>query len=180
MKDGNPLWHLEKLLVTPELPSLGPDARKGREPVAALEKKLEEAFVAANTSAKNKNLIRSLILLWHDHLDESHSISQEIHNSDGSFLHGIMHRREPDYGNSKYWFNRVGKHPAFPQIATRVAAALKNDHSQLALKLVPQGEWDPFAFVDACEQATKSSSDVQVLQRVQEIEFRVLLDHFCQ
>ena len=38
--------------------------------------------------------------LWllHDFLDESHSLSQEITTDTGSYWHGIMHRREPDYG----------------------------------------------------------------------------------
>ena len=36
-----------------------------------------------------------------DFLDESHSISQENHNPTGSFWHGILHRREPDYENAK-------------------------------------------------------------------------------
>ena len=39
--------------------------------------------------------------LWlrFDFLDRSHTISQDIHTSTGSFWHGIMHRREPDWSN---------------------------------------------------------------------------------
>jgi hypothetical protein len=170
------------LLATPELAALGPEQRSRREKLASLELKLEALGKNVNLSSRAQSLIRSLVLLWHDHLDESHSISQEIPSSDGSFLHGIMHRREPDYWNSKYWFQRVGNHPAFPEIARRVEALLKNVNASLLQKnLLPDGKWNPLAFVDACERAAKNKSDgkeIQLLQQIQEIEFRVLLEHF--
>ncbi len=49
-------------------------------------------------------------------IDRSHTLSQDITNAEGSFLHAIMHRREGDFGNAKYWFNRVGKHPVLNQL----------------------------------------------------------------
>src|SRR5688572_32618825 len=54
--------------------------------------------------------------LWlaFDFLDESHRISQDIETPSGSYWHGIIHRREPDYANSKYWFRRAGRHAIFP------------------------------------------------------------------
>jgi hypothetical protein len=61
---------------------------------------------------------RAGLWLYHDFLDESHRISQEIETTTGSFWHGIMHRRERDYDNAKYWFRRVGQHPTFPSLAT--------------------------------------------------------------
>src|SRR5262245_42612875 len=48
--------------------------------------------------------------LYHDGLDESHAISQDLDTAEGSFWHAIMHRREPDAWNSKYWWRRVGDH----------------------------------------------------------------------
>jgi len=43
---------------------------------------------------------------------------------------------------------------------------------------LPQGEWDSFAFIDACEAATRGreQSIEPLIRRVQAIEFRVLLD----
>src|SRR4051794_38514633 len=55
--------------------------------------------------------------LWHDFLDESHTISQGIQSDTGSFWHAIMHRREGDFSNSKYWYARCENHPALPTLA---------------------------------------------------------------
>jgi len=54
--------------------------------------------------------------LYVDELDRSHTVSQGISDATGSFWHGIMHRREGDFGNSHYWFNRTGHHPAMDAV----------------------------------------------------------------
>lgn len=54
--------------------------------------------------------------LYVDELDRSHSISQSLPDSTGSFWHGIMHRREGDFGNSHYWFHRCGQHAVISDI----------------------------------------------------------------
>src|SRR4051794_1730671 len=101
-------------LATSELPSLGPEVRANRKEITELESNLSTAFREAKLSADKQEAVRALVLLWNDYLDEAHSLSQDIPSADGSFIHGIVHRREPDYGNAKYWFHRVGKHAAFP------------------------------------------------------------------
>ena len=56
--------------------------------------------------------------LWlrFDFLDESHRVSQEDEgNPERDFWHAVMHRREPDAFNSKYWWRRVGAHPVLRQ-----------------------------------------------------------------
>nr|MDQ3332412.1 hypothetical protein [Planctomycetota bacterium] len=109
--------------------------------------------------------VRAGLLLWHDDLDASHERSQSIEgeglNRAGDYWHAIMHRRERDYGNSKYWFRRVGRHPVFESLATRVTRNAKDAGEvveRLASRLVPNGHWDPFAFVDA-GQADEGASD---------------------
>ena len=56
--------------------------------------------------------------LWlcYDFLDESHRLSQDGDDVSFRYWHGIMHRREPDYDNAKYWFRRVGEHPIFDRL----------------------------------------------------------------
>ena len=102
----------KKLITTPELPDLGPGPRANVKSRAALDKRLEDYFATANPRKPTRELLRCAALLWHDHHDAAHAIAQEDSSAEGSFLHGILHRREPDYDNARYWFRRVGKHPA--------------------------------------------------------------------
>src|SRR5438552_16118608 len=153
------LQESEKLLETPEPPELGPGPRKGVESEATLNRRLKELLGGTDWPEERQQLVRALVLLWHDHLEAAHVIAQEIENADGAFVHGIMHRREPDYGNAAYWFRRVGKHPAFPEIARRAAKTLqRRAESNLIQKLTPAGEWDPFLFINACESAARNPS----------------------
>ena len=48
--------------------------------------------------------------------DDAHEVAQSDTSAEGSYWHAIVHRQEPDAGNSSYWFQRVGKHPIFPAL----------------------------------------------------------------
>ena len=119
-------------------------------------------------------LIQSAALLWHDHLDKSHDLSQDISCADGSFLHGIMHRREPDYSNAKYWFNRTGTHPIYPEILNRVTQLVTGT----SLENLTGINWDAAAMVDAVNGVQMGSEEYILLQQVQRVEFELLLERF--
>ena len=119
-------------------------------------------------------LIQSAALLWHDQLDKSHDLSQDIPCTDGSFLHGIMHRREPDYSNAKYWFNRVGTHPVYPEILNRVTQLV----ADTSLENLRGIKWDAAAMVDAVSSARVGTDEYMILQQVQRVEFELLLERF--
>lgn len=167
------------LIATAEPPLLGPQRRPGTAGEADLNRQLDEFLAAQKISARAQPLLRSAALLWHDHLDASHTISQNIETRDGAWLHGIMHRREPDYGNAKYWFRRVGQHEAFPKLAERVASLLQNGGGELAERLIENGVWMPFAFVAECERAEqgRDADLTSTLRQIQAAEFDVLVEH---
>jgi|SRR5581483_6599697 hypothetical protein len=172
----------QDLLAAGGLPELGPGPRKEVLPHEQLEPPLEKLLSVAGLSSTASDLVRALILLWHDRLDAAHNIAQGIENADGSFVHGIVHRREPDYSNARYWFRHVGSHDSFPKIADGVARLLQSGRGEkLSKELISKGEWDPFAFIDLCESAARkppSDDQVKLLREVQGIESEVLLEHF--
>lgn len=175
---------LKTLLPRDNIPELGPGPRPGCETVAKVEEDVDRILTGAQLSDERRELIRGLALLWHDHLNESHRISQGIGSRDGSYLHGVMHRREPDYGNSKYWFHRAGPHPIFPELAEEAGRYLKSvGNTSLPGLLMPADEWEPTAFVDACEEAASrpgTDETVRHLREIQRLEFDLLLRHYLE
>lgn len=173
-----------EVIRTETLPSLGPEVRSEVMESGALLSNVDQYCRSHNISGTQQNLLRSAALLWHDDLDGSHNFSQEIKSSDGSFLHGIMHRREPDSSNAKYWFRLVGNHPAFTELARAVEAlTITSENQSLTDSLSNHGEWDPFAFVDACSRAMqgkRNSSTYKLLQKIQELEFTTLIGQILQ
>lgn len=117
--------------------------------------------------------------LLHDYLDESHQISQRIDTTSGSFWHAIMHRREGDFSNAKYWFRHVGTHPVFDAIGQRAAELAAVRGAEAAVKkLTTGGAWDPFAFVDLCQAVVRGQVDARDLcLDIQQAEWELLFDH---
>ncbi len=131
--------------------------------------------------------LHSGLWLIHDFLDESHELSQSIQgrgsDRNGDYWHGIMHRREPDWGNSKYWFRRVGDHPIFFDLAVIAGRLLHGsglaEAGQWSRSLGTSSNWDPFAFVDLCQNAARDpgSELAAVARRIQWAEILLLLAH---
>lgn len=145
------LWAIDRL------PDLGPGT-----PNEAARPLLAALSLASFPVVHDREAARACISglwLYHDSLDESHTISQDLPGWAGSYWHGIMHRREPDPGNAKYWFRRVGANPVYE--------ALVREY----------GAWDPVAFVDRCEAERGSGSPGEAeCRRMQVREMQGLFD----
>ena len=132
--------------------------------------------------------VKSGLLLWNDALDVSHKISQKIDSQTGSYWHGIMHRREPDYSNAKYWFRRAGAHAIFPALRERVLALLDERSCQspeladYTAATQQKTDWDAFQFVNWCQDAARASDEnvVEFLKAAQVEEIKLLLDYSYQ
>jgi hypothetical protein len=176
--------HWESLFRTDQLPDLGPGPRSGVLSESALEVMLAEFFRRHPAQEPQKTLLKALALLWHDHLAAAHTLAQGIDTPDGAFVHGIVHRREPDYGNAAYWFRRVGRHAAFAELTRQASSLLAtpSGHPQRR-ELLPNGRWDPFAFITVCERVAGrpvDDAERKLVRDLQRIESQVLFDHFAQ
>ena len=171
---------LGPLLFAAPLNELG-SGHSDKGALAKLKKlSLDDAFAPARIVDRSmaEASLAGLFLMY-DCFDPSHEISQSIETPTGSYWHGILHRREPDYGNAKYWFRRVGSHSVFHPLARaarEVAAAEKPDSAAEFLR--EQIEWDPFRFIDLCAAVAAGSSTSEMLcRKVQRKECELLFDH---
>jgi hypothetical protein len=104
---------------------------------AVLEPLLKAPLIAGRPD------LQAGLWLYVDALERSHQISQGIDTPTGAFWHGIMHRREGDFGNSHYWFRRVGSHPVIDAIE----------------------DYDPHVFIDAVAYADPEDAELVARQR---------------
>jgi hypothetical protein len=160
---------LAELLSTPRLNPLGPgepnQAARAKLETLADDRVFQPQRVVNHDMA---NACRAGLWLYHDFFDESHKLSQDIDTIEGSYWHGILHRREPDASNAAYWFRRVGHHPIFEQLA--------REAHDLGLQLGSEW-WDPFVYIDLCEKLRGTGCEQELLLRhVQQREWELLFD----
>ena len=172
---------IRDFLTAAPLNELGPGQPKAELVARLADQPLEQIF--AGQTIRDRSMARATLAGLHllaDDLDQSHEISQSIHTPTGSFWHGIMHRREPDYGNAKYWFQRVGNHVVYESVAGAAHAILQETAGDTDVANFPSDSntWDADGFVDLCAKATKSGGPIEQLCRlIQRGECELLLAH---
>ena len=97
--------------------------------------------------------------LWHDCLDESHKVAQSLGTVSGSMWHAIMHRREGDFSNSKYWYARCENHPALTTLAVRANDVVNPFPADKRVCGSPRRGWNADALVDLVEEVCDHPTD---------------------
>ena len=113
---------------------------------------------------KPAELLKAGLLLLHGDLDGSHRIAQAYEGDrDADAWHALVHRLEGDYGNSDYWWRRVGEHPIFAEFADSAGV---------------EG-WDPQDFTDRYRRAMQGGDEEErrAVRSIQAAEFAWLLAH---
>jgi hypothetical protein len=139
----------------------------------------EQLLMRPVVSLSDAKALLSGLWLWHDWLDSSHTISQDLHDATGSFWHAIMHRREGDFSNAKYWYARCQDHPVLQSMASYSNDILHPLPADKSLLRLTRGGWDPNAFVDLVQQVHATPADPRQNAAVvlQKLEWRLLFDH---
>jgi hypothetical protein len=143
--------------------------------------------------------------LWHDGLHQCHEIAQMDPESvlkqtpagtgpsDRQALqrelagiattldlwHAIMHRREGDFSNSKYWYRRCESHQVIKRmgaVASSLAGSLAEDSA--VAHAVGKG-WSPSGFVDLVQAVRNKPNDPrhELAIRLQRAEWEALFSH---
>ncbi len=125
--------------------------------------------------ARHPDAALSGLLLRMSAWEDCHRISQDIPTMEGNYWHAIVHRIEPDSWNSKYWFERVGRHGIFPEL--RQWAAQIVERCQYAGPSLP-AVWDPSWFIQLCEDARKEQgrAPLNMVLEIQMAEWELLFE----
>lgn len=122
------------------------------------------------------NLCAGLLQI-HDFWDDSHQAAQQADDLGehrlSALWHAICHRREPDAGNARYWYARVGKNPISPRMVELIQASepdLSDSERKIALKLVERDQFSDRVMISECLNACNGSFEENFLRKLQKYE----------
>lgn len=116
------------------------------------------------------SLLRAGLFYFHNALEDSHKEVGKTESAIASYWHGMIHRREGDFDNARYWMRRTGDHPTFYEMQSRASDASPHMTKQMA--------WDPFLFIHLCEQYKYGETTYKKeIAHLQKIEFSVIFDY---
>lgn len=170
------------LRVLPQLPLVHDEKLAAPSIIKEIHQLSNEALFGGNiVSSEMAQAARAGLLLAAGGWDDAHRIVQEMDTPEAQYWHGIVHRREPDSSNAKYWFRRVGHHPVMDQLLS-ILTRQDGPEKIVVQQLIKSGKWDPFEYVDLCMACHEGSQKevFPILLDIQQKEITSLLDYCIQ
>ena len=115
-------------------------------------------------------LVRAGLFYYHNALEDSHKEAAKSSGDIAAYWHGMVHRREGDFDNARYWMRRAGEQPVFQEMQGRASDASPH--------MSRQANWDPFLFTHLCEQYKYGETDYKKeIGHLQRVEFAAMFDY---
>jgi len=148
---------------------VGPSPNRG---IAAAMPSLVEVLDKQVAAGPMRECLHAGLWLLGDDLDAAHRICQDVETAHGAAWHAVVHRREGDFWNSKYWWRRAGG-VRFEGLAEGIRAALPDGPAEV-LACVRGGRYDGSSFVDIVERSHGDVTMREALVTVQRMEWVAL------
>ena len=115
-------------------------------------------------------LVRVGLFYYHNALDDSHKQAAKSAGDIAAYWHGMVHRREGDFENARYWMRRAGEQPVFQEMQARASDGSPH--------MSRQPNWDPFLFIHLCEQYKYGETEYKKeLGHLQRVELAAIFDY---
>lgn len=115
-------------------------------------------------------LVRAGLFYHLNALEDAHRLVQEATGDAAAYWHAMIHRRERDFENARYWLRRAGEQPPFAEMQARAPDVSANMARQMG--------WDPFLLVHLAEQLRFGAEELQAeVVGLGRVEFEVFFDY---
>lgn len=163
------------------------DTNRERSPLSMFERLHSDDLtqIGRHLDTTSRTALAAAIWLWRDDFDQAHELAQQIEGTGrpnhGDYVHAIVHRREPDPGNARYWFRRVARHPVLNRLPAGWEA-IRTNHLSSAVSaasgrlpaLQTGGQWDSAGWIDWAEHVRRKGSPQELTAALELQQFEIL------
>ncbi len=96
-----------------------------------------------------------------------------------AYLHAIIHRREGDFSNSRYWYRRCANHPILPTLGRQVEEIARSEPADKKIFRITADGFNPIVFVEFVENLIPTDTSRHRFATIaQRLELQAMLA-FC-
>lgn len=104
-------------------------------------------------------LVKGILHLLNDDLMSAHRVAMSMEDENAKYLHALVHRREGDFSNARYWLKTLREQPVWSE--------LKNQ----------QPDWCPLKFLAWCESCAEGHA-AKPCARLEEMQAKEMCAFF--